>query len=90
MTFKADEKPATTAESKASESPVFEALVTRLERLVGTGEGSFLLALHSFVESFNCDVFSAARFSSRSMLRLDQSSTCARGPLTPGMGDHTR
>jgi hypothetical protein len=38
--------------------------MARLARLVGTDEGFFLLALHSFVESFICDVFPSYKYSS--------------------------
>ena len=49
----------------ATDSPKDSALaarMARLSRLVGTDEGFFLLALHSFVESFICDVFPSYRF----------------------------
>jgi hypothetical protein len=36
--------------------------MARLEKLLGTDEGFFLLALHSFVESFICDVYPSGRF----------------------------
>ena len=39
-----------------------DARMTRLERLLGTDEGFFLLALHSFVESFICDVFPSYKY----------------------------
>jgi len=38
--------------------------MARLRRLVGTDEGFFLLALHSFVESFICDVFPSYKYAS--------------------------
>ena len=38
--------------------------MARLESLLGTDEGFFLLALHSFVESFVGDVFPSGRYSS--------------------------
>ena len=36
--------------------------MARLARLVGTDEGFFLLALHSFMESFICDVFPSYKY----------------------------
>jgi hypothetical protein len=36
--------------------------MARLSRLLGTDEGFFLLALHSFVESFICDVFPSGKY----------------------------
>lgn len=37
--------------------------MARLEKLLGTDEGFFLLALHSFVESFVLDVYPAGKYS---------------------------
>jgi predicted TIM-barrel fold metal-dependent hydrolase len=36
--------------------------MARLSRLVGTDEGFFLLALHSFMESFICDIFPSYKY----------------------------
>ena len=36
--------------------------MARLSRILGTDEGFFLLALHSFVESFICEVYPAGRY----------------------------
>ena len=38
--------------------------MARLSRLLGTDEGFFLLALHSFVESFICEVFPSYKYAS--------------------------
>jgi hypothetical protein len=39
-----------------------DARMARLSRMVGTDEGFFMLALHSFVESFICDVFPSYKY----------------------------
>jgi hypothetical protein len=46
----------------AAGSTAIDSRMARLSRLVGTDEGFFLLALHSFVESFICDVFPNYRY----------------------------
>ena len=45
----------------ASPASAVDARMARLERLLGSDEGFFLLALHSFVESFVLDVYPAGR-----------------------------
>ena len=40
---------------------VLDARMGRLERLLGSDEGFFVLALHSFIESFILDVYPAGR-----------------------------
>lgn len=52
----------------ARDRPAAEGVTTldtrmaRLSRLVGTDEGFFLLALHSFMESFICDIFPSYKY----------------------------
>jgi hypothetical protein len=48
---------------RESSPGVIDTRMARLSRLLGTDEGFFLLALHSFVESFICDVFPSGRYS---------------------------
>jgi hypothetical protein len=54
--------PQAPAGDKGGPGGVLDARMARLARLLGTDEGFFLLALHSFVESFVCDVFPSGRF----------------------------
>jgi hypothetical protein len=49
---------------QADEETTLDIRMARLSRLVGTDEGFFLLALHSFVESFICDVFPSYKYAS--------------------------
>ena len=65
----AREKPAAASPTAASAPAAASAPVTvvdlrmdRLSRMLGTDEGFFLLALHSFVESFITDIFPSYRF----------------------------
>jgi hypothetical protein len=55
MTVRADEK--------SVPGDALDARMARLSRMLGTDEGFFLLALHSFVESFICDVFPSYKYS---------------------------
>lgn len=45
----------------AAPASAIDARMVRLERLLGADEGFFVLALHSFVESFILDVYPAGR-----------------------------
>jgi hypothetical protein len=47
---------------EAESGTTLDIRMSRLSRLVGTDEGFFLLALHSFVESFICDVFPSYKY----------------------------
>jgi hypothetical protein len=52
-----------TSAADAQGDTTLDIRMARLARLVGTDEGFFLLALHSFVESFICDVFPSYKYS---------------------------
>ncbi len=48
--------------TSAAPATVVDIRMDRLSRMLGTDEGFFLLALHSFVESFITDIFPSYRF----------------------------
>lgn len=51
-----------TDSSRDAGDPTLDARMARLSRLVGTDEGFFLLALHSFMEGFICDILPAYKY----------------------------
>ncbi len=57
-------QPAAAAPAATTGDTTLDIRMARLARLVGTDEGFFLLALHSFVESFICDVFPSYKYAS--------------------------
>ena len=78
MAVKADETPALerkapihsarredpSAASSLEPDIALDVRMARLARILGTDEGFFLLALHSFVESFICEVYPSGKYNS--------------------------